>query len=470
MTELIATAYGVEPDKVMGGPSWLDTDRFDVIAMAPSGTSQSALALMLQSLLTQRFQLTVHVDRKPMAAFVLSVGNGKPKLKEAEPGQAGCQRQPPPAETEPIPAVCHGLTMAAFAAQLSSAAGDYLNAPVVDDTKLEGTWDFTLRWTPRSRLANAGTEGITIFGAVEKQLGLKLEAKQVPRPVIAVDHVNRNPTDNPPGVAARLPPAPPPHFEVATIRPTDPQLQAPRFQTPPDGQIKIQGVTLSYLIQTIWFITPDMIVDAPKWLDTDRWDIVAKVASAPGDAPRTDMDSMTAMVRELLEDRFRLKTHMEERVARAYTLTALKPRLRKAEAANRTGCREGPGADGKDPRLANPALTRLVTCQNMTMAQFAERLPNIANAMNLLNTNIRSAVNDSTGLTDAYDFTLSFTNGIGAQPALAAPPAGAEASDPNGALSLAEAMSSQLGLKLELAKRPAPVLVIDHVEQTPADN
>jgi hypothetical protein len=153
---------------------------------------------------------------------------------------------------------------------------------VVDNTKLEGAWDFTLKWTSPGRLAAAGAEGITIFDAIDKQLGLKLEAKQVPAPVLVVDRVNRKPTDNSPDVTASLPPAPSPHFEAATLKPTDPQLQAPVFQTPPNGEITIHGVTLSYLIQTIWFVTPERIVDAPKWLDTDRWDIVAKTSFGAG--------------------------------------------------------------------------------------------------------------------------------------------------------------------------------------------
>jgi uncharacterized protein (TIGR03435 family) len=101
------------------------------------------------------------------------------------------------------------------------------------------------------------------------------------------------------------------------------------------------------------------------------------------------------------------------------------------------------------------------------MAQFADQLPNIANALNQLNTNIRSTVADSTGLSGAWDFTLSFTNGTGAQPA---PAVSADPPDPNGAVSLEEAINSQLGLKVELAKRPAQVLVIDHVERTPTEN
>jgi uncharacterized protein (TIGR03435 family) len=463
MADLIATAYGVDADKVLGGPSWLDMDRFDVIAKAPPGASPETLRPMLQSLLAERFKLAVHMDQRPVPAFALSTGKGRPKLKESDgSGSAGCQRTPQAAEAGAIPASCHGLTMQAFVQQLRGMAGDYLESPVVDSTKLEGTWDFSLKWTPRGGLAAAGVDAITIFDAIDNQLGLKLERAQIPTPVIIVDSVNQKPTENPPDVITSLPPTPPLRFEVATIKPTDPQFQGVRVQTPPNGQVNIQGLTLSFLIQTIWFITPEMIAGAPKWLDTDRWDITAKVSAAPGAAPQTDMDSLIVMVRALLEDRFKLRTHMEQRVVPAYTLTASKPKLQRADPSSRAGCKEGPGPDGKDPRIANPALSRLITCRNLTMAQFAEFLPNMANALNLLNGYLRSPVLDSTGLKGAYDFTLSWS-----QPAA---PGAAVSPDPNGAVSLFEAISQQLELKLELEKRPASVLVIDHIEQKPTDN
>jgi uncharacterized protein (TIGR03435 family) len=105
----------------------------------------------------------------------------------------------------------------------------------------------------------------------------------------------------------------------------------------------------------------------------------------------------------------------------------------------------------------------------MTMAQFADQLPNLENGY------AHVTVLDSTGLTDAYDFTLSFSaigllrgGGVPGQPAA---PAGADTpSDPNGALSLPDAVSKQLGLKLELKKRPMQVLVIDHIDEKPTEN
>jgi uncharacterized protein (TIGR03435 family) len=478
MVDLIAAAYGVDTEKVLGGPSWLDTERFDIIAKAPDGAPQQAVRPMLQALLAERFKLVVHMDQRPVAAFVLSMGKGKPKLKKSDgAGRPGCQRVPQTAGTGTNAVECRGLTMEAFVQQLHGAAGDYLTSPVVDESGLAGSWDFTLKWAPRGMLAAGGAEGIPIFDAVENQLGLKLEAKQVPTSVLVVDSVNKKPTENSPDVMTRLPPPPPPSFEVATIKPTDPQFQGVRIETPPNGQISIQGLTLSFLIQTIWFVTPDMIMGAPKWLDADRWDITAKVPGVPGSPPQMDMDSLIVMMRALLEDRFQLKAHTEERVVPAYTLTAAKLKLQKTNPGARTGCKEGPGADGpgmdgKDPRITNPALSRLVTCSNVTMAQFAELLPNIANALSPLSGGyLHSTVFDSTGLAEAYDFTLSFSpwsavqNGPGQ-----AGPGSAIASDPNGAVSLFDAISKQLGLKLELEKRAAPVLVIDYIEQKPTGN
>src|SRR5689334_20336164 len=74
MLDLVKTAYGVEPEKVFGGPNWLEMDRFDVIALAPAGSTAESRRRMLQSLLADRFKLVVHNDTKPMAANALTAG------------------------------------------------------------------------------------------------------------------------------------------------------------------------------------------------------------------------------------------------------------------------------------------------------------------------------------------------------------------------------------------------------------
>jgi len=473
VVDLIRTAYGLDDnDKVVGGPSWLDTNRFDIIAKAPQATSQENLKRMLQNLLADRFKLVVHKDTKPMQVFVLSLGKGKPKLKEAAgsgpPNSCqGVPQTPQPGVIGYNVVACHNMTMEAFALTVRGMANAYLTNPVVDSTGLKGSWDFEIKWTGRGQLAAAGADGVSIFDAVDKQLGLKLEPQKAPVPVIVVDSVNDKPTDNPPGLSTALPPPPPAEFEVANVKPSNPDAtgQNARIQ---NGRVDIQNFPLKQLIMIAWDInSDDLIAGAPKSLDTLRFDVVAKApAGGLGNEQTVDIDVLRLMLRALLVERFNLKSHMEDRPVDAYTLSAGKPKLQKADPSNRTGCKEGPGADGKDPRLANPVLSRLITCQNMTMAQFAEQLPNLASGY------VHSGVMDATGLEGAWDFTINFSAiGLlrsGANPGQ--PGGGASASDPNGALSLPDAVNRQLGLKLETQKRMVPVLVIDHIDEKPTEN
>src|SRR5215831_16375726 len=74
MMDLIRTAYDTEDDRIVGGPTWLESDRFDVIAKAPNGTSRDKVAEMLRALLAERFGLTVHNGTQSMQAYVLTVG------------------------------------------------------------------------------------------------------------------------------------------------------------------------------------------------------------------------------------------------------------------------------------------------------------------------------------------------------------------------------------------------------------
>src|SRR5262245_48130786 len=93
MLDLIRTAYEVSDAKVVGGPSWLTTDRCNVIAKVPQSVTTETARLMLRTLLADRFGLKVHEDSKPVPAFVLSAGRGAHKMKASEGAQSGCQGQ-----------------------------------------------------------------------------------------------------------------------------------------------------------------------------------------------------------------------------------------------------------------------------------------------------------------------------------------------------------------------------------------
>jgi uncharacterized protein (TIGR03435 family) len=474
MVDLIATAYGVDAANVQGGPTWLERDRYDLRAKVPPRTTPEDVKLMLRALLSDRFHLVVKTGTAPMPTYILSAGAGKPKMTEAEgTGEASCIPLPPPQNQPPgtpsyITVNCKNLTMPALADTLHNFAGGYLDQPVVDETNLAGAWDFTIKWTGRGQLEKQGADGISIFSAVDKQLGLKLELKTAPRPVFQVASVDEVPTPNAANIAEALPEPPAAPFEVTVIKPSAPDERG--YGRITGDQIETRAIPLLFLINFGWDLNPsnkESIANAPKWLDSAKFDILAKAGAnvrvdrfASGSL--INYEDLRNMLRAMLSERFQMKWHMEDRPTTAYTLLAVKPRLKPTlDPTERTRCKEGPGPDGKDPRITSPILNRLVTCQNMTMAQIGDELQHVADGY------IYSSVLDGTGLKGSYDFTLSFSSADKIVPSAGD---AANSSDPNGALSVFDAVNKQLGLKLEKTKRPAPVLVIDHIEQTPTEN
>jgi uncharacterized protein (TIGR03435 family) len=227
---------------------------------------------------------------------------------------------------------------------------------------------------------------------------------------------------------------------------------------------------MQFLIMYSYNVNEAMLVDIPPWFLSTRWDITAKAPVDPASKnPQVDIDDMKAMVRSLLADRFKLKVHTEMRPADGWVMVASAPKLKNAaDTEMRPTCTTGPGPDGKDPRTANPVLTGLITCRNVTMPEFADRL------FTVLSDDFKAPVVDGTGLTGRYDLQLSYTKDMRAASAVPKAPAladGAEGvSDPSGAISLLDAFSRQLGLKFGQQKRPMQVLVLDHIEETPTDN
>lgn len=180
--DLVRTAWGVAADKVVGGPDWVETDRFDVVATAPDGSSAETLRAMLQGLLKDRFGLVVHSTSKDFPAYAITAGKN-PSLRTAAESKtpAGCTAaagaNPAPsrnnAPAEPVVFACRGLTMREFAdgiPKMRGVSGYLLNYPVLHQTNLGGSWDFDVRWTPRilGHPTPTGPDTITIFDAFEK--------------------------------------------------------------------------------------------------------------------------------------------------------------------------------------------------------------------------------------------------------------------------------------------------------------
>jgi uncharacterized protein (TIGR03435 family) len=466
--DMIRYAYNVDPDVIVGGPNWLEFDRFDVAAKAPPGTPPATIRLMLQSLLADRFRLVLRRDTRPMPAFALAAGKGKPKLREPEGDHLpDCVYQ----SSSPGFASwsCHNMTMAGFAERLHNVAGDYLKEPVVDTTGLEGAWDFDVKWNNRTQALAAGVERVTVFKAVDQQLGLSLALVNRPAPVLVIDHVEEKPADNPPDVARKLPPSDL-RFEVADLKPSRPDAPGGGMRVTPGGGLEAIAMDMRVLMAAAWDIDWDHLdrfANLPKWIETAKFDIHAKASTDTNSPPLMGSgyidDDVRLMLRALLVERFKIQWHYEDRAVDAWTLASGgKPKMKKGDTSVRAGCNEA-RTMANDPRDANPRLSELLVCRNTTMAQFVSRL------QPLEPDDFAYPPENATGLAGTWDFMLSFSPAWMVHAASETTQPGA-ASDPTGAVSLAEAIAKQLGLRLEKRKRMLPVVVIDHMEEKPAEN
>jgi len=255
MRSLLVNAYGVKSYQV-SGPTWIDTERFDIVAKVPKGASKDDVKLMLQNLLAERFKLTLHREKKELPMYALVVGKNGPKMKESppdapdsrdangvqDPAAAAANEQKAKQALEnalrnmkdgvPPPPALAGRgtsmmmmpgrarmssqkeTMALFAEWLANQ----LDRPVVDQTGLTANYGVTLEYAPESAggrgpmgmalppMPSGGEGGMppeadsqaapSLFTALQEQLGLKLEQKKGLVDLLVVDHLEKTPTEN----------------------------------------------------------------------------------------------------------------------------------------------------------------------------------------------------------------------------------------------------------------------------------
>jgi len=180
----IIGAYGVSPSQVVGGPDWLDSDRFHILAKTAEPTEDEAVFdAALRRLLAERFHLAIHRETRPLQAYVIEVAKGGPRLEKAADGESVTN-----SSHGQLAARCTGMDL--FAQVIARELG----LPVVNRTGLEGVFNFQLHWTPERELSRPDA-GPSIFTALQEQLGLRLRAQKVPLEVIVIDRAE-HPTEN----------------------------------------------------------------------------------------------------------------------------------------------------------------------------------------------------------------------------------------------------------------------------------
>jgi uncharacterized protein (TIGR03435 family) len=217
---LITMAYMVKEFQVSGGPSWVDSERYNIDAKEedslakeleklPQDERMQKKGLLIPSLLADRFQLRLGHATKELPIYVLVIAKNGPKLREAKPGTYN--------GIKGRDGIAHGGSMHVTRGQLECQAASLdllafqlsqqLGRNVVDHTGLKGNYDFIVKWTPdpnegamfkepqggRPYPDNAPPEssGPSIFTAIQEQLGLKLESTKAPVDILVIDHIER---------------------------------------------------------------------------------------------------------------------------------------------------------------------------------------------------------------------------------------------------------------------------------------
>ncbi len=211
LRDCIRVAYGVKQFQI-SGPEWLGA-RFNIEARYPAGATDKQVPEMLQSLLKERFHLQVHREMKEHAVYALVVGKRGAKLKPTELKTTDYPDSPSRRPGTPVygdlqmmgsPAGMHLTGPAVTLKTLSETLTVFTDEPVVDQTGLQGRFDIDLVFTPEGRLRmRSGPEGTgtppeprgTVFDAVQ-EIGLRLESRKAPMPILVVDHGETTPTEN----------------------------------------------------------------------------------------------------------------------------------------------------------------------------------------------------------------------------------------------------------------------------------
>ena len=188
LSTLIMPAYDVWSFQIIGGPSWIDTDGWDITAQAEGvqgRLTREQLSPRLRAMLEDRFQLKTHRETKQLPGYSLAVDDHGPKLQPNTDGKVstGSNRDTLNAKK---------VNMQWFAAFLIQKLG----GTVVDETGLKGEYDFVLHWSPESTQLSPsddpfGSNYPSIFIALREQLGLRLIKRTMPTQVLVIDSVQR---------------------------------------------------------------------------------------------------------------------------------------------------------------------------------------------------------------------------------------------------------------------------------------
>ncbi len=188
-------AYGLQPSQHSSGPSWMDTDRYDIVAKAEGNATDDQMKQMMQTLLEDRFQLKLRHEKKSVSALVISIGKNAPKLFPPKNEEPHSLRVAPVMGPDQKIASYHVVATRFSLAQLSDTFARQLGRVIINQTGMDGDYDFTLDLTPDESRPSP-LDPALLVSALREQLGLTLKSQEVPVDILAIDSAEKEVAGN----------------------------------------------------------------------------------------------------------------------------------------------------------------------------------------------------------------------------------------------------------------------------------
>ena len=186
---LLEWAYSIQPSQHSGGPSWIGTDRYDIVAKAEGNATDAQMKRMVQTLLADRFKLKLHRESKDLSAYVITVGKTAPKLAPPKDDETNSLQFAP--QTVPNQRSSYHLLFTRFTLQqLCDLFARQMDSLVVNQTGLNGEYDFALDLTPDETRPNP-VDSTLLMTAMREQLGLTLKSQKIPVDTLVIDSVEK---------------------------------------------------------------------------------------------------------------------------------------------------------------------------------------------------------------------------------------------------------------------------------------
>jgi uncharacterized protein (TIGR03435 family) len=187
---LLEWAYGILPSQHSDGPSWMENDRYDIVAKAEGNATTAQMKLMTRTLLAERFQLKFHRETREVPVIVISLGKTAPKLFPPKEGEKYSMRIEPQMGPAGKIASWHVVATRFSFAQLNETFSRQLERVIVNQTGMEGDFDFTLDLTPDENRPNPLDASI-IIATMRDQLGLMVKSQKAPVDFLVIDNAEK---------------------------------------------------------------------------------------------------------------------------------------------------------------------------------------------------------------------------------------------------------------------------------------